>query len=896
MALLRISLSYRNKSTILAGYRIVLFLSLSLRCLRGNAQDSLGIPRDTLGVHLEAMAELRPHALNLSTFYNPAQLLQGRVAGLAVTRPGGDPNASFRLRLRGISSITASAEPLVVVDGVPGVPLETIDPNDIASIRVLKDVASSAAYGMRGGSGVLEITTKRGQEGKPQTYWHGAGAVEAIARTIPVLSAQGYRLLPGAVDFGGDTDWLGLVTQKGYSNVQHVGLSGGNAQTQYRTTLTLRDVGGIVPRSGFQGLGGRLHLVQQGFRERLSLSLHLAASSKNMSLADPNVFRYAFIANPTMPVYDGRSSGVPYGGYAQRDVFDSYNPLALLDQNQQEGRESSLFLSLRSELRLIGQLSGVIQYSRQQYRAFQGTYSQKTSKYGGGRDRNGLASVSDSEAGSDFLDAHLKWEGRTEKASYAVFSGYTAQISGEGGSFISGGDFLTDAFAYHNLAAALDFARGRGSVSSFKESHGLAAFYARANLRFRQIYLDANVRYEGASRLGDADKWGFFPSLGARYALSEAFAIRASWGIAGNQPGSSYTSLQRYGTQGQFFFNGAYVPTYAAIANANPHLTYEKTHEWTVGLDLGLLRDRLQGSIDYYVRRGRDLILQIYDPLPPNLAAYTWANAASLQNKGVELTLNASLFQHTHSSWQLGAVLATVRTELVELGAGSTQPFQLDLGGPGQCCAEPMRFQTGEPLGQLWGPVLNRILESGEPVFEDLNRDGKYCDCEEDKKAIGSGLPRLSAGFENRLTIGVFDLHLFLRGVFGHDLLNTYRLFYENSEPYVAANYNVVTTKYYRPETRQTRLNHTHIEHADFLKLEYVALGYRVKLREKSPFKQLRAYLSGQNLLWFTGYTGIDPEVRYPGTEAGNRLYPGIERRALYPPTRTFSLGIQTIF
>ena len=881
-------------------YPAIWFLCLSLSCLRGNAQDSLRIPAlrasDSSGIHLVAMAELQSHALNLSTFPHPAQLLQGRVAGLAVARPGGDPNASFRLRLRGVSSITASAEPLVVVDGVPGVPLETIDPNDIASIRVLKDVAGSAAYGMRGGSGVLEITTKRGQEGKPQTYWHGAGAVEAIARTIPVLPASVYRQLPGAVDFGGDTDWLGLVTQKGYSNIQHVGLSGGNAQTQYRTALILRDVHGVVPHSGFQGLAGRLHLVQRGFRERLSLSLHLAASSKNVALADPNVFRYAFIANPTMPVYDARSSGVPYGGYAQRDVFDSYNPLALLKQNQREGRESSLFLSLRSELRLIGQLSGVIQYGRQQYGFFQGTYSQKTSKYGGGRERNGLASVSDSEAGSDFLDAHLKWEGRTEKASYAVYGGYTAQVFGESGSAMSGGDFLTDAFSYHNVAAALDFARGRGSVSSFRESHSLAAFYTRANLRFRQIYLDANVRYEGASRLGDTDKWGFFPSLGARYALSKAFSLRASWGIAGNQPGSSYTSLQRYGPQGHFFFNGAYTPVYTAISNANPHLAYEKTREWTVGLDVGLLRDRFRGSIEYYVRRSSDLILQIYDVSPPNQAANTWANTATLQNKGVELTLNASLFQHTHSSWQLGAVLATVQTELVELGAAGTQPFQLDLGGPGQCCAEPMRFQIGEPFGQLWGPVLNRVLESGQPIFEDLDGDGQYCDCEADKKAIGSGLPRLSTGFENRLTIGAFDLHLFLRGVFGHDLLNTYRLFYENSEPYVIANYNVVATKYYRPETRQTPLNQTHIEHADFVKLEYLALGYRLKLREKSPFEQIRAYLSGQNALWVTGYTGMDPEVRYPGTEARNRLYPGIERRALFPPTRTVSLGVQAVF
>jgi TonB-linked SusC/RagA family outer membrane protein len=876
------------------------WLSFFISLLQGNAQDSLRTPvlyaGDSSHAFREGGVSFQPHALDLSTFYHPAQLLQGRVAGLSIARPGGDVNTPFSIRLRGISSLTASAEPLVVVDGVPAVPLHTLDPNDIASIEVLKDVAGSAAYGMRGGSGVLQITTKSGQEGKPQTHWHGAGGVEVIARSIPVLSAQAYRQLPGAVDFGADTDWLGLISREGYTNMQHLALGGGNAQTRYRVALTLRDANGIALRSAFQTLGGRLNLTQHSFRNRVVFSLHLGTSTRNTSIADPNAFRYAFIANPTMPAYDTSPQSSAYGGYAQREIFDFYNPLALLKQNRREGRESSLFLSLKGNIRLSGRLSGAVQYSRQHHSYFQGAYSQKASKYGGGSERNGLVSLSDREGGSDFLDAHLRWEGDLKKGAYTVRSGYTDQAFGQSGSTASGGDFLTDAFSYHNLAAALDFSQGKGSVSSFRESHRVAAFYMYADLRFQRLSLRANARYEGSSRLGAADKWGLFPSLSTRYSLSRALSLRASWGLAGNQPGSSYASLQRYGPQGSFFTNGEYVPTYRAISNPNPNLTYEKTREGNIGLDFSLFRQRLSGSVDYYRRRSSDLILQIYDPLPPKLADFTWVNTATLQNKGIELTLAAQVLSHARISWQLGAVFATVQTELIEVGISAVQPFQLDLGGPGQCCADPMRFHVGEPFGQLRGPVLSRVLENGQVVFEDLNGDGKYCDCEEDKQSIGSGLPRFNVGLENRLAIGPFDLHLFLRGVFGHDLLNTYRLFYENSEPYVVANYNVVATKYYRPETRQSPLSDVHVEPADFVKLEYAALGYKAKLPEGGPFEHLRVYFSGQNLFWITGYTGIDPEVRYPGTEAGQRLYPGLERRALHPPTRSFSLGIQAVF
>lgn len=867
-----------------------------------SGQDVITPTRDSLSLDstftfrsLGAIERVAVGALHPGMVHYPAQLTQGMVAGLSVARPGGDPNEGFRMRLRGIASITGAAEPLVVIDGIPGAALETVDPLDIASISVLKDAASAARYGIRGGSGVLLIETKQAAVAGSQTEWVGMAGTEQAVQRLPVLSAAAYRPLPGATDLGSDTDWMREVTRNGGTQVQHLAWSNRNTHMALRGSMNFRQVAGVGLSSGFQQLNARVHWQQQAFKERLTWHMSLASTLKEAQLGTPDIFRYALTTNPTMPVYDDRdyspTAGAAYGGFAQQNIFDAYNPLAIARQYIHDGKQThtSYQAGFSYQLAPWMQLQG---YTAQQEASVQASaYSPKNAKYGGGFERNGLATVSEANRQSRFASIEIQFEKKQRHWRWQGSGGYDFQYAIQQLQRIQGGNFLTDAFTYHHLGAALDFANGRGLVSSNQSAYQLAAFHGQSHLQWKKWTIDGQLRYEGASRLG-IKKWGFFPGVQTRVDLSPHTRLRGSWGIAGNQPGNSYLSLQHYGAQGLFYSDGAYVPSYGVLTNANPDLRAEKTSEWNTGIDMELFKGSLNGSLDLFRRQTSDIIIPVQAPVPPNLAVTTWMNAAAWQHQGMELSLRAVLVQHLRFNWQIRGQASWMSSKIKAFSPAGNPPFQFDLGGPGQGGVDFTYVQAGEPLGLLRGPVFQGVQPDGTPILEDLNGDGTYCSCADDWKLLGNGLPSLITGLHQTLSWGSFDFELLLRGVFGHRLLNSYRLFYENNEPWSVSNYNIVTTRYYSPETRYVPASSLHVEPAGFLRLSYFTLGYRIPMKKGS----VRVQLSGQNIFTISRYTGIDPEVRYPGTEAGTRLYPGIERRSIYLPTTGWSVGIEAVF
>jgi iron complex outermembrane receptor protein len=461
------------------------------------------------------------------------------------------------------------------------------------------------------------------------------------------------------------------------------------------------------------------------------------------------------------------------------------------------------------------------------------------------------------------------------------------------------------------MGAALDFANGLGGIGSYKNSNKLVAFFGRANLNVDDTYfLSASARYEGSSRFGANNKWGLFPAVSAGVTLSNIMdlanvnnlKLRASWGVTGNQPNESYASLQRFGRQGNFFYNGAFVPSYGPVSNPNPDLAWETKNEIDFGVDFAMFDNKLTGTIDYYSRTTKDLILLVNVPVPPNLFSQTLVNIGELANSGLEAAFNYNLVSTEKFSWSTGVNFATFKTKVVSLTSGDLSfgsggvLYRANMGSPGQNATQLVRVKEGEELGQLWGPIQDGVNENGTPRFKDLNGDGKYCDCDDDKQVIGQGLPTFTAGWNNTFTFGNFDLNLFFRGAFGHDILNSYRGFYENLETTTINNYNVVNTKYYNPKITKAVVNSTHVEKGDFVKLDNATLGYRVNLKPGSGFTNVRFYLSSQNPFLLTGYTGIDPEVRFTDSEGGDPLAPGIERRSTYFTTRIFTLGLNLGF
>ena len=875
-----------------------------------------------------AVTSVKSEDFNRGTVNDPAQLLQGKVAGLNISKAGNDPNGGFNIRLRGIASFGANTEPLVVIDGIIGGSLNSVDPNDIASIDVLKDGSAAAIYGSRGGSGVILITTKTGKAGRFQVEYNGSVAVEDIGRTIQIMTADEYRGLSGAKDFGGSTDWLDEVTQTGSYQVHNLSLAGGSGGTAFRGSFNVRDAQGIAINSGFNQLNGRFNLTQKALKDRATFTVNLSTTRKEADYGFVESLRYAIVSNPTMPVYDNRLStdsetgGGEYGGYAERGIFDYFNPVSIAEQNKNEGTDNTLIASLKAEYDFSDIIPGIRAsafYSQQNQSELRGQYYSKTSKWVGAN-RNGLANRLTKQMFTELFETTVNYDKDLGGTNLAILAGYSYQYFYNEGFGMQGGNFLTDEFSNNNIGTALDFSKGLGEVVSYANSNKLVAFFGRANVNVNGNYfVSVSARYEGSSRFGANNKWGLFPAVSAGVTLSNlveipavnSLKLRASYGVTGNQPRDSYLSLPRLGQTGYFFYNNEYVPAYGPVSNANPDLKWETKAEFDFGLDFGMLDNRLTGTADYYIRSTEDLLLSVAVPVPPNLYRETLVNIGELENQGFELALNYAAINRANLTWTTGINFATMKTKVVSLSSGALSVgeggtlYRANMGSPGQNDTRLVRVKEGDELGQLWGPVQETVNADGTLKFKDLNGDGTFCNCDDDRTVIGNGLPKFTIGWNNSLTFGNWDATVFIRGSFGHDLVNSYRGFYENTEPTTVINYNVVNTKYFDPNIKKATVNSVHVEKADFVKLDNMSIGYSLPLQGKAV-NRFRIYVAAQNLFVITDYEGVDPEVRYVDSndidpngffpDLPDPLSPGVERRGTYFTTRTFTLGVNLGF
>lgn len=878
-----------------------------------------------------SVTSIKAEDFNKGTVNDPVQLLQGKVAGLNIVRPGGNPNGGFNIRLRGVGTVGANVEPLVVIDGIIGGSLSTVDPNDIASIDVLKDGSAAAIYGSRGGSGVILVTTKSGKSGRVQVDYNGSYALENVARSIDVMSPEEYRQVPGHIDLGSSTDWLKEITRQGNAMVHNLSLGGGTAQTTYRASLNLRRANGIQLRSGFEQLNGRINVTQKALKDRATFTVALSSTTKEAQEGMDAAFNYGILANPTMPIFDNTltspTAGGRWGGYAERDIFDFFNPLGIINQNIRDKNETRQLASIRGEYDFndfIEGLRGSAFYSAQRESDFWGAYIAKTSKFGG---RGGLGNSgrATEERFNELFETTVNYDKTMGNLNLAVLGGYSYQYFFNEAFGMSGGNYLTDAFTYNNMGTAQDFRNGLGNVYSWANSNKLVAFFGRVNFNVNNDYfVSLSLRREGSSRFGANNKWGSFPAASAGVTLSNlveipavnSLKLRVSYGVTGNQPGGSYISLQRFAQTGSFFFNDAYGPSYGPISNPNPDLKWETKAEIDFGFDFAMLNNKLTGTFDYYTRTTRDMILPVNVPVPPNQFGQTEVNIGELKNSGVELALNYNAVNSGKFKWTVGGNVGTYKTEVVSLKndtyafAETGVLYRASMGSPGQSAVQLVRVKEGSPLGDIWGHVYDGVYPVGTKApdgttdiggnyrFVDVNGDGVIENSDEDRAVIGNGLPKATIGFNNNFTFGNWDLSIFLNGAFGHDILNSYRAFYENNEVTTINNWNIVNTKYYDPSVTKAYVNSIHVEKGDFIRLNNASLGYNFPVAADKGIRSFRVFITGQNLFTITGYTGVDPEVRYTDVEPepDDGLASGIERRSTYFTTRTFTLGLNLGF
>jgi len=873
-----------------------------------------------------AVASIKAEDFNKGNIISPAQLIQGKVAGVSISRPGSDPNGDFTIRLRGLSSLSSGATPLIVVDGAPAININLVDPNDIASIDVLKDGSAAAIYGTRASAGVILITTKKGQSGRTVAEYNGTVAFDNVAKRYEVLGAEEF------VSFGGSdlspeddpgatsTDWFDEVTQTGVSQVHNLSLSGGAGRGNYRLSFNYRDVDGILRTSGLKQYNGGVSVSQKLLNDRLTIDGSLMLTTRDADFSFLEAFRYSIINNPTAGIRSDDAEYKRFGGYVEKDLFDYFNPVAMIEQNFNRGRVNRLFGNARAELIIAPGLTGALLVGQERQNSSYSEFYSKESKFRG-FGRNGLGVQGTDNYTNNMLEATLRY-GREfgAKSNFAILGGYSWQEFNNSGNRQEAGNIITNQLQNNSFGSFLEVPRGLATITSYRNENRLIAFFGRANFNFDDTYFfQAGLRYEGSTRFGPDNQWGLFPFVSGGVNLEkllnldgvDQLKLRAGYGVTGNQPNQNSLWRRTYAQGPQFFYNGSYVPSYGPNRNENAALKWEEKGEFNVGLDYAFLDYKITGALDFYNRLTQDLILALTVPVPPNLSPTTFDNVASIRNVGFEALVNVNnLIDKENFKYSPGLVFNTYNTTLEDFGRDDTLRVAV-VGAPGQNEVFYTVVYNGAELGQLWGPERVGVNDDGTVQYGDINGDGSVDDISieafnGDQRKIGDAIPAFELGLNNTFTFGRWDLNFLLRGVFGHDLVNEYRVFYENLDP-TASTWNKVKTEYFDENvTGKNRFNNYHIEDATFLRLDNATLGYNFKLPASSWFNKCRAYVNGQNLFTITGYSGVDPEARVGDSgnvDNGGRqsldlnpLAPGIDRRSTYFLARTISFGVNLGF
>lgn len=855
-----------------------------------------------------SVASLNRENLNPGNYSDPIQMLQGQVAGLNIARPdGGDPTAAFEVQLRGLTTMQGGSGPLIVIDGVEGGSLSSINPNDIESIDVLKDGSAAAIYGTRGTNGVILVTTRKGNPGTSiielNTYW----TLQSVSRKPEFMNASEFvsaleHFYPSqaeSLNYGDSTDWFDEVTREHpFSQYYNLASSGGTDKINYRGSISWHDNQGLVKKSQTQQLRLRLNVTQKAIQDRLTLDYNINYSTSHKEYSGYDVMKQAIIRNPTEPVYDTEGRTPVSGGYYYNSgPFDYYNPVAMQNEQTSERNTREFAGSVHGSFKIIDglKLNATAALMQSNYR----NALYQTKYYPVGFGTNGNAEV------TNFLDQSKQFEvngdfnrnfGAHKLQAIAGYSYYDYYFENY---YAKNYGFDTDYFSFHNMSAGSALTSGKASMRSSKQSNKLVSFFGRVMYNYAEKYLlSASVRYEGSSRFGKNNKWGTFPAVSLGWRITQEdfmhdihwlddLKLRVGFGVTGNQEISNYQSLALLTFGTRFLYNGNWISTVYPASNPNPNLKWEKKEEWNVGLDFKVLNGRISGTLDWYMRQTKNLLNTYTVPVPPNVYDTMFANVGQINNAGIELTINTIPIQTRDFTWTLGGTFARNTNKLAsfsnkdyEMVEYFTGYFWEDLKVATQ------RIVEGQSIGQFWGPKWLGLDENGQNIFEDLDGDGTLSDG--DNQVIGNAYPDFTFSITNSFRYKNWDLSFLFRGSVGNDVLNMMRLYYEG--PGYLGSYNVLkSTMDYPQYTGSAIYSSRYIEDGSFLKLDNLTLGYNVPLKSKYISK-LRIYLTGQNLLTITKYKGIDPETHLSGLE------PGIEWYTFYPRTRSYLLGLNITF
>lgn len=864
---------------------------------------------------------------------NPLQAIQGRVAGLTITQPNGDPNTSPTVRLRGYTSLAGGSDPLYVVDGIIGVPISTISPTDIESMDVLKDASASAIYGSRAANGVIIITTKRGKSGRTTITFNNYVGVDIISNNLKLLDGPGYisevrrikgdsSLLDGqrfpkdAQGKNYNTDWWDQISRSGVTNSHDLAISGGSPTFSYRGSLNYTNREGIIKNTGFDRLTGRINLDQKALDNRLNVQYSLSYTNTNSDLTDGGILANATLFLPTLPV---RNANGTY--YEVPGAFDLNNPVAMLDNEIFKREKNTLVgaVNLKYEL-FSGFTLGV-----------NGAIKRDQEVESRSRDRsvkafqinNGLASRSLAQINDKLLELTATYfKGFGDKGSnFSLLGGYSYQNIVNDGFGANNTQFVANGLGYNNLGL------GAGSlilpstsyVSSYKNQTTLASFFGRGTLNVNEKYnVTATLRYDGSSKFGANNKWGLFPSIAGGWTISDesffpksnAFnylKLRASWGKTGNSEGLvAYQSLQLYGPSGSYYDGSInnFLPGYAITQNTNPNLKWEVVQQVNLGLDFQFVNGRFTGSVDVFNKKTEDMLYKYSVPADgvKYFTNFIWANVGSMRNKGIELSFGGAIIEKDNFNWTSRLVGSYIKNEIVNLKSDDFDSGIIRFnafGGRGLSNVFASILTPGLPLGSFnnvghfvgfdeKGQMLLEGKDGGAPVTNPSDARVNFKD---------NPQPYITGAWVNNFRYKKFDFSFQLRGVFGNSILNNLRS--NLSIPGSILETNMLQSVTELPKNFSTNaLSDYWLEKGTYVRLDNWQLGYNLAFESKY-ISNARIYVGGNNLFIVTKYRGVDPELEVKGdfnigNSAPNSL--GLDASGIYPKTRSFQLGVNLTF
>lgn len=872
-----------------------------------------------------AVSSVTEKNFNKTASVSAEQLIQGRAAGVVVTNNSGEPGGGINVRIRGTSSVRSNNNPLFVVDGVPlgggettggsdiqGLgsqaarnPLNFLNPNDIATIDILKDASATAIYGSRGANGVVIITTKTGQSGKGTLeYGYSLGMSQAASR-YDLLDARGFLGAwqsnnpgsdPVAVNFGSDTDWQKEVTRTGLINTHNLSFGGGNQNGgNYRFALGYLDQEGIIKESGIKRLSGRFNGSQKFIDNRLTIGTNVTVAQTRDAAApitesagyEGDMWLATLKANPTWPTHN------PDGSLFQQGAVDRPSPLAMIELTDDQTNSLRFLGNINAELSITKNLSfkTVLGFDRS-ISSRKNAWS-KDLYAGPAVNGKGRLYVTDLETSTKLWENYFTYNKSFGSVDFTGLLGYSYQQFDNSGKRNAYSKFSTSnlQLMVNNTATAATSA----IINSYRTIDELQSYFGRVNFGISDKYLlTATLRADGSTKFGGDNKYGYFPSAAFKWRLSQEefcpdvfsdLGLRLGYGVTGNQeiPYNLYEARQRTGDGSINNEGNAVVGGVSSVTFENPKIKWETTTQLNVGVDFGFWNSRLTGSIDLYKKNTKDLLFRVRSAQPaPN--EFNWFNVdTDVENKGIELGLNLVAVDGKNFDWRVIANGAFNHNEVKDF-AGLVNTGRIH--GQGLSEAYAQRIAGGQPLFAFFLRDFVGFDASGNQLYRD-DKDVQVF--------VGkSPIPKFTAGLTNQFQFGNLDVSVFFTGQFGHYVYNnTANALFTAGAIAGASNVTADVLTSGESKSNAPDVSTRFLEKGDFVRLQDVTLGYNLPIKSKT-ISSLRVFANAQNLALFTGYSGLDPEVN-TNKQIDEIPSLGIDYSA-YPRARTITVGANITF